>query len=139
MKNSIEVKSLSQLPAAAEKLIAANPDKRVFAFDGAMGAGKTSFITRICAFLDVEDAVSSPTFALINEYYSPSQGAVYHFDLYRLKDQEELLGLGAEEYFYSGNYCFVEWPELAKQLLPENTVYVSVHESGEEGARLIEF
>lgn len=139
MKHELIIRKPEELDALASKLLEAHAGKRVFAFLGSMGAGKTTFISRICRYLQIEDDVSSPTFALINEYYSEKMGAVYHFDLYRLKDEEELRNLGAEEYFYSGNYCFVEWPELAGQLLPENTVYVHIRETGTGTERSVSF
>ncbi len=137
-KHQIIVKALSELEEAAKTLLSAYPERRVFAFNGSMGAGKTTFITVICKLLGIEKSVSSPTFALINEYFCKTYGSVYHFDLYRLNNEEELFHIGAEEYFYSGNYCFVEWPEQAKQLLPENTVYVGIEEVDDD-CRLIEF
>lgn len=111
---------------------------RVFAFDGPMGAGKTTFIRQLCADLGSEDIVNSPTFAIVNVYdvEQPYQGEVYHFDCYRLKDIREALDFGAEEYLYSGNYCFVEWPDIISSLLPEDTVYIHIVPQ-ENGDRLV--
>lgn len=101
---------------------------RVFAFEGQMGAGKTTFIKHLCEQMGTNDIVNSPTFAIVNVYEvtRPYQGEVYHFDCYRLKDIREALDFGAEEYLYSGNYCFIEWPEMMEQLLPEDTVHVQI-------------
>ena len=101
---------------------------RVFAFEGQMGAGKTTFIKKLCEEMGTTDVVNSPTFAIINVYdvEQPYRGEVYHFDCYRLKDIREAMDLGAEEYLYSGNYCFIEWPEKMEALLPEDTVRVKI-------------
>ena len=101
---------------------------RVFAFEGQMGAGKTTFIKRLCEEMGTTDVVNSPTFAIVNVYdvEHPYRGEVYHFDCYRLKDIREAMDFGAEEYLYSGNYCFIEWPEIIEPLLPEDTVRVRI-------------
>ena len=101
---------------------------RVFAFEGAMGAGKTTFIKKLCEEMGTTDVVNSPTFAIVNVYdvEQPYRGEVYHFDCYRLKDIREAMDFGAEEYLYSGNYCFIEWPEKIEALLPEDTVRISI-------------
>lgn len=101
---------------------------RVYAFDGQMGAGKTTFIKKLCEEMGTTDVVNSPTFAIVNVYdvERPYRGEVYHFDCYRLKDQLEALDFGAEEYLYSGNYCFIEWPEKIEALLPDDTVYIHI-------------
>ncbi len=111
---------------------------RVFAFDGQMGAGKTTFIKKLCEEMGTLDVVNSPTFAIVNVYdvERPYKGEVYHFDCYRLKDIREAMDFGAEEYLYSGNYCFIEWPELIEALLPEDTVWVKI-EPQENGDRLL--
>ena len=111
-------------------------NKRVFAFDGKMGAGKTTFIKHLCEAMGTEDVVNSPTFAIVNVYEVEAMGdrqEVYHFDCYRIKDIREALDMGTEEYLYSGNYCFIEWAEMIEPLLPEDTVWVKieVEESGE--------
>ncbi len=102
--------------------------RRVFAFDGQMGAGKTTFIKKLCEEMGSTDIVNSPTFAIVNVYdvEHPYRGEVYHFDCYRLKDIREAIDFGAEEYLYSGNYCFIEWPEKIEPLLPEDTVWVKI-------------
>ena len=101
---------------------------RVFAFDGQMGAGKTTFIKSLCEAMGTADVVNSPTFAIINVYdvKQPYRGEVYHFDCYRLKDIREAIDFGAEDYLYSGNYCFIEWPEMIASLLPDDTVYIKI-------------
>lgn len=101
---------------------------RVFAFEGQMGAGKTTFIKHLCEQMGTSDVVNSPTFAIVNVYdvTLPEPGEVYHFDCYRLKDIREAMDFGAEEYLYSGNYCFIEWPKLIESLLPEDTVYIYI-------------
>lgn len=117
--------SPGDLPAAAAWLLKAADDRRVFIFKGPMGAGKTSFIKALCAALEVEDATSSPTFSIVNEYQSP-QGPIYHFDFYRLKDEQEAYDFGYEEYFYSGDYCFIEWPEKIPSLIPDDAIEVQI-------------
>lgn len=111
---------------------------RVFAFEGQMGAGKTTFIKKLCEEMGTLDVVNSPTFAIVNVYdvERPYKGEVYHFDCYRLKDIREAMDFGAEEYLYSGNYCFIEWPEMIEALLPEDTVWVKI-EPQENGDRLL--
>ena len=101
---------------------------RVFAFDGQMGAGKTTFIKSLCEAMGTADIVNSPTFAIVNVYdvEQPYKGEVYHFDCYRLKDIREAIDFGAEDYLYSGNYCFIEWPEMIDALLPDDTVYIGI-------------
>lgn len=112
---------------------------RVFAFDGPMGAGKTTFIKKLCEEMGTEDVVNSPTFAIVNVYdvQLPQEGEVYHFDCYRLKDVREAIDFGAEEYLYSGAYCFIEWPELIEPILPEDTVWVTIRVA-EDGSRRLE-
>ena len=111
---------------------------RVFAFDGKMGAGKTTFIKHLCEAMGTEDVVNSPTFAIVNVYEIASGEEVYHFDCYRIKDIREAMDFGAEEYLYSGNYCFIEWAEMIEPLLPEDTVWVKI-EVEENGERTLSF
>ena len=124
------------LKPVAEKLISQFPDHRIFAFYGKMGAGKTTFIQSICKVLETGDNVTSPTFALINEYKTTNQQSIFHFDFYRIKSMEEAFELGYEDYLYSGNYCLIEWPEMIEPLLPEKIVKVKI-EVAENGARTI--
>ena len=113
--------------SALEILRAVEPH-RVLAFVGQMGAGKTTFIKKLCEEMGTVDVVNSPTFAIVNVYdvERPYRGEVYHFDCYRLKDIREAMDFGAEEYLYSGNYCFIEWPEMIEPLLPDDTVYIRI-------------
>lgn len=124
------------LKEVAEKLIQQFPEQRVFAFYGKMGAGKTTFIQSICKVLETNDNVTSPTFALINEYKTTRQESIFHFDFYRIKNIEEAFDLGYEDYLYSGNYCLIEWPEMIEPLLPDEIVKVKI-EVAEDGARMI--
>ncbi len=133
----IELKSLEDLPGAAEKLIESFNDERIFAFYGKMGAGKTTFIKEICTFLQVEDVVTSPTFALINEYITVSGDSVFHFDFYRIEKASEAMNIGFEEYIYSDDYCLIEWPEKVEEIMPERFVKVTITEK-ENGNRVIE-
>jgi tRNA threonylcarbamoyladenosine biosynthesis protein TsaE len=132
-----QITHLSALQETARLLLNNFPDDRVFAFYGTMGAGKTTFIKAICHELGSNDYVTSPTFALINEYSTSEGSVIYHFDFYRIKRLEEAFDLGYEDYIYSGNYCFIEWPEMIEQLLPEGIVEVRIKE-GDKGIRLVE-
>ncbi len=121
-----------QLGHVARELIAAFPGARIFAFYGKMGAGKTTFIRAFCRELDSPDTVNSPTFAIINEYDTPPGEPVFHFDFYRLKSLTEAFDLGYEDYFFSGHYCLIEWPEKIESLLPPDYVEVSITEDGDQ-------
>ncbi|MEM6629833.1 MAG: tRNA (adenosine(37)-N6)-threonylcarbamoyltransferase complex ATPase subunit type 1 TsaE [Bacteroidota bacterium] len=123
MKQVFESHGLSENYEIAQEILQACSNERIFAFFGNLGAGKTTLIKAFCSVLGVETLVSSPTFTLIHEYMG-KHGPVYHFDFYRLKSAEEGYGLGCEEYFYSGAYCFIEWPERLESLLPDNRVEV---------------
>ena len=124
---------------SALEILRENEPHRVFAFEGQMGAGKTTFIKKLCEEMGTTDVVNSPTFAIINVYdvEQPYRGEVYHFDCYRLKDIREAMDLGAEEYLYSGNYCFIEWPEKIEALLPEDTVRVKIEPQPDGDRRLV--
>ncbi len=119
------VNSLQELDAVAAEIVNIFPSKRIFLLYGEMGAGKTTLINSFCRVLKVSDNTSSPTFSIVNEY-SSENGPVYHFDFYRLKHENEALDLGYEEYFYSNDYCFVEWPEKIPNLLPEDAVKLTI-------------
>jgi tRNA threonylcarbamoyladenosine biosynthesis protein TsaE len=121
-----DITNLEQLPMAAKELLAVFPDARVFAFYAEMGAGKTTFIKTLCEELNVSDVVNSPTFAIINEYRTKHRNPIFHFDFYRLKNLNEACDLGCEEYFYSGNYCFLEWAELVTPLLPQHFLKIEI-------------
>ena len=135
------IHSIAELQNAADELLAAFPDKRVFAFYGKMGAGKTTFIQAFCRALGSDDNVTSPTFALINEYNTADMESIFHFDFYRIKDIVEAYDLGYEDYIYSGSYCLIEWPEMIESLLPDNLVEVRIEvkddESREVSAQIV--
>jgi tRNA threonylcarbamoyladenosine biosynthesis protein TsaE len=132
-----EINSLSEINTIAAKFIKAHTDDRIFAFYGSMGAGKTTFIKALCEEMKVLDYVTSPTFALINEYQTENNGAIFHFDFYRIKSLSEAYDFGYEDYFYSTSYCFIEWPELIESLLPKDTIKVHIREV-EGGLRILE-
>ena len=133
----IKIQSLESIHEAAREFIAAMGDNTVFALYGKMGAGKTTFVKALCEELGVTDVISSPTFAIVNEYRSDETGElIYHFDFYRLKKLREVSDLGYEDYFYSGALCFIEWPELVEELLPGDAVKVTIEEL-EDGSRVI--
>lgn len=132
---TIQVKNLDELKNAATTVLKEFPLERVFLFYGQMGAGKTTFINALCEELGVLDHTSSPTFSIVNEYDSLN-GTIFHFDFYRLKNEYEALDMGYEEYFYSNNYCFVEWPEKINSLLPEEAVKIII-ETTENQFRII--
>lgn len=133
---TIEIKSLETINEAAIEFIRAMGDNTVFAFHGNMGAGKTTFIKAICENLGVEDVINSPTFAIVNEYRSNSGELIYHFDFYRIKNEEEAYDFGYEDYFFSGSLCFIEWPERIESLLPQDTVNVTI-EVQQDGSRKV--
>lgn len=135
----IKITSLDNIHEAARQFIAAMGDNTVFAFYGKMGAGKTTFIKAVCRCLGVEDVITSPTFAIVNEYTSATSGdTIYHFDFYRIKKLEEVYDMGYEEYFYGGGLCFIEWPELIESLLPEDAVKVTISVA-DDGSRTVSF
>ncbi|MEE1946473.1 tRNA (adenosine(37)-N6)-threonylcarbamoyltransferase complex ATPase subunit type 1 TsaE [Pedobacter sp. KR3-3] len=132
--NSITINSLNELPNVAEKLLHFANGERFFVFEGDMAAGKTTFIKALCQALGITDVVSSPTFSIVNEYDSVA-GPVYHFDFYRLKNLQEAYDIGYEEYFYSGSYCLVEWPQKVEELLPDRYIKVAISITGSEQRR----
>jgi len=133
----IEINNLIDLPTAARTFIANMGDSQVFAFYGSMGAGKTTFIKAVCEELGVKETVASPTFAIINEYRDKKGDSIYHFDFYRINKLEEAFDFGYEDYFYSGNICFIEWPELVEPVLPNDTVKIAIREDS-SGGRIVE-
>jgi len=134
--DSLTLKSLSDLNVVADKFLRAMRGKKVFAFFGPMGVGKTTFIKALCNELGVVEIVTSPTFALVNEYQTGEGDVIYHFDFYRIEKIEEVYDFGYEDYFYSGNYCFIEWPDKVAEILPENIAYVQLVEN-KDGSRTI--
>jgi tRNA threonylcarbamoyladenosine biosynthesis protein TsaE len=134
----IRIENLSSLQSAAEEFIKQIGDRRIFAFYGKMGAGKTTFISAVCEALGVRDVINSPTFAIVNEYLSGSGELIYHFDFYRIKNIGEALDIGYYDYIDSGCLCFMEWPELIESILPDDTVKVCIEEEA-DGSRLIKF
>mgnify|MGYP000153868841 CR=1 FL=1 len=125
----IRIPDLNSIDTAAEQFVNNMGNRRIFAFYGKMGAGKTTFIKAVCEELGVSDVITSPTFAIVNEYRSEIAGElIYHFDFYRIKKLEEVYDMGYEDYLYSGALCFIEWPELIEELLPGNTVKVTIEE-----------
>ncbi len=118
--------TLDKIQQAATEFLAATKDYNVFAFDGEMGAGKTTFIHAVCEAMCVTDIIGSPTFSIINQYKTTNGQTVFHIDLYRLKDEEEAFQAGVEDCLYSGNTCFVEWPGKAAGIFPKNTLHVNI-------------
>ena len=135
----ITIKSLDTIREAAKTFVKNMGNGHVFAFYGKMGAGKTTFIKAICEELGVEDVITSPTFAIVNEYRSATTNElIYHFDFYRIKKLDEVYDMGYEDYFYSGALCFLEWPELIEDILPGDAVKMTVTQQ-EHGSRIVEF
>ena len=135
----ITINNLEDINQAARRFVENMGGSRVFAFYGKMGAGKTTFIKAVCEQLGVNDVITSPTFAIVNEYTSETSGeTIYHFDFYRIKKIEEVYDMGYEEYFYGGGLCFIEWPELVEDLLPENATKVTIGENA-DGSRTVSF
>lgn len=129
--------SLDQIQEVAQQIIDSNP-KKIILFNGEMGVGKTTLIKQLCKSLGVEDATSSPTFSLVNEYYTSNNQIVYHFDFYRLNKETEALDMGVDDYLYSGNWCFIEWSEKIASLIPEDhsTINIQLLEDGKRELQL---
>lgn len=138
MMTILEIKSLQTIKFTAKQFLTylKSNKETVYCFNGKMGAGKTTFIKAICEEMGVKETVNSPTFSIVNEYEAADGNIIYHFDCYRINKIQEALDLGAEEYLYSGNYCFIEWSENIASLLPDNTVNVDIEET-EKGIRMI--
>lgn len=135
---TLNINNLEGIHDVARQFIEKIGDKRVLAFYGKMGAGKTTFIKAVCEVLGVTDVITSPTFAIVNEYTDGEGAPVYHFDFYRIKKIEEVYDMGYEDYFYSGNICLMEWPELIEDLLPDDALRITISEAA-DGKRQIEF
>ena len=135
----LKINSLEEIGAVAEEFVRlAMQEDTVFAFNGQMGAGKTTFIKALCEALGVSETVTSPTFAIVNEYRADETGElIYHFDFYRIKKLDEAYDMGCEDYFYSGAVCFIEWPELVEELLPGNTVWVDIRVNDDETRTIV--
>ena len=133
----IRINSLAEINEAAKTFVENMGDATVFAFYGKMGAGKTTFIKALCEEMGVEDVITSPTFAIVNEYSAAGQ-PVYHFDFYRIKSIREVYDMGYEDYFYSGNLCLIEWPELIDDLLPDEAMRIRIAEQP-DGRRTVDF
>ncbi len=134
----IEIMRPGGVSVAAMQLLESFPDKKIFAFYGEMGVGKTTLITAICKELGVTDGISSPTFSLVNEYKSAKGEKIFHFDFYRIKSISEAYDMGYEDYFYTNAYCFIEWPEKIEELLPENCIKIKMSKKGEARVLLME-
>lgn len=132
----LTINSIEEIHSTAKKFLDEIGDKKIFAFNGKMGAGKTTFIKAICEVMGVKETINSPTFSIVNEYEAADGSIIYHFDCYRINKIQEALDLGAEEYLYSGNLCFIEWSENIAPLLPDSLVNVDIEEI-ENGKRQI--
>jgi tRNA threonylcarbamoyladenosine biosynthesis protein TsaE len=128
--------TLENIDQAATAFLAQTGTDRVFAFHGEMGAGKTTFINALCKALQVKDSISSPTFSIINQYATTDDKTVYHMDLYRLKSEQEAINAGVEDCLFSGNTCFVEWPEKAPGIFPDDTLYITIISTGTDMRKL---
>ncbi|MFA9371017.1 MAG: tRNA (adenosine(37)-N6)-threonylcarbamoyltransferase complex ATPase subunit type 1 TsaE [Labilibaculum antarcticum] len=132
----LKINSLKEINAVAKEFLSLVGSKRVFALYGAMGVGKTTFVKAICDEMGVEDTINSPTFAIVNEYHTPKEDIIYHFDFYRIEDVKEAYDFGYEDYFYSNAMCFIEWPEKIESILPNDAVAVLFEEES-DGSRTI--
>ncbi len=133
----LRIKSLADINSVAKQFIELVGDRRVFAMYGAMGVGKTTFVKAVCEELGVGDTINSPTFAIVNEYRTPEDKIVYHFDFYRIEDVQEAYDFGYEDYFYSKAMCFIEWPERIESILPTDVINLNFTEE-EDGSRTIQ-
>jgi tRNA threonylcarbamoyladenosine biosynthesis protein TsaE len=131
------IKSKKQLPVAARKILEHTSGHKLLAFYGSLGAGKTTIIKAVCRILGAEDIVSSPSFTLVNEYETKKGEILYHIDFYRIRKKEEVFDFGIEEYFASGSYCFMEWPELIGDILPPESVKIRITVDSKE-QRIVE-
>ena len=134
----LKINSLEEINSVAKQFIELVGGRRVFAMYGAMGVGKTTFVKAVCEELGVEDTITSPTFAIVNEYHTQNEKIVYHFDFYRIEDVQEAYDFGYEDYFYSNAMCFIEWPERIESILPSDVINLNFTEE-EDGSRKIQF
>jgi len=130
---------IAELPEIAEFIINTFSEKRIFIFKGELGSGKTTLIKAICSLLKVDDLTNSPSFSIVNEYHTENGAMIYHFDFYRIENIKEVYDIGYEEYFYSGNYCFVEWPEIAEKILPPGHIEIGIEIQEDKKTRVISF
>ena len=137
MRKQFVASNLNELDAVAKEILEFIKEQNIVAIEGKMGAGKTTLIKSICKELGVHETVSSPTFSLVNEYTDAEGESVFHFDFYRIKKLEEVYDIGYEEYFYSGHFCFIEWPEMITELLPENHTRIKIEVDENEERILI--
>jgi tRNA threonylcarbamoyladenosine biosynthesis protein TsaE len=133
----IFIENIGELKKAASRIIELMDNNRIFLFNGNMGAGKTTLIKAICEMMQVIEPVNSPTFSIVNEYSTPDGTTIFHFDCYRIKNVKEAVEIGAEEYLYSANYCFIEWAEIITPLLPDAVITINITET-ENGIRKID-
>ena len=132
-----KISSVEALTEVSDYLISLRGEADIIAFYGSMGAGKTTLIKNLCHRMGVTDEVNSPTFAIVNEYVTEESESVYHFDFYRIKKLEEAYDIGYENYFYSGNLCLIEWPEMIEPLLPEKYIHVEIQHGETNDERVI--
>ncbi|MEI6124249.1 MAG: tRNA (adenosine(37)-N6)-threonylcarbamoyltransferase complex ATPase subunit type 1 TsaE [Bacteroidota bacterium] len=139
MPTTMRCKTLEELQPIAKTILAKYSNERIFVFKGELGAGKTTLIKALCGQLKVIDPTNSPSFAIVNEYTTSEGRSLYHFDFYRLRNLAEVYDIGYEDYFYSGNYCFIEWPEIAAPILPPTYVEIEIDWDIFDGTRNISF
>lgn len=135
---NIKYRHINEVKDIAEKILKTHSTSKIFAFYGEMGVGKTTLIKSICEVLGVAETVKSPTFSIVNEYKNHYENLIYHFDFYRIKNEQEAYDLGYEDYFYSGHYCFIEWPEKIQSLLPEHFIKIEIKLTNQNRTILIE-
>lgn len=136
-KATLLCKDLGDLVRVAKEIIKFAGDKKIWLFEGEMGAGKTTLIKSICKVFGVRDNISSPTFALVNEYRNDADDVFYHFDFYRIRNEGEAMDIGCDDYFYSGDFCFIEWPSKIPSLIPEDHLSIRIREE-KDNSRIIE-
>lgn len=137
IEKTFEINNTAELSQVAELLMEWRDKSNIIAFYGTMGAGKTTLIKELCRQMGVGDEVNSPTFALVNEYQTETLDSVFHFDFYRIKSLEEVFDIGYEDYFYGGNLCLLEWPELIEPLMPEHFIKVEISLGNNDESRII--